>query len=104
MESNKRTEVKITFAKDNKEDKILVLSVVNASYIDGYKLSIHFNTGKNRVVDFSKFIATLSGTDYAAYQQTKHFKKFKIDQGNVVWGKNWDLIFPLWDLYSKKII
>lgn len=33
----------------------------------------------------------------------KNFKKFKIEYGNVVWGKDWDMIFPVYDLYLEKI-
>ena len=39
-----------------------------------------------------------------SYIEPKNFKKFTIEQGNVVWGKNWDMIFPIEDLYSPAII
>ena len=29
--------------------------------------------------------------------------RFTIDNGNIVWGKNWDLIFPVEHLYSGRI-
>lgn len=40
---------------------------------------------------------------YNSYLDEKKFKKFKVEMGNVVWGKNWDLVFPVQDLYSGAI-
>ena len=34
------------------------------------------------------------------YLDLKNFKKFKIDGGNIIWGKNWDLIFNPRKLYE----
>jgi len=31
------------------------------------------------------------------------FKKFKLEMGNIVWGKNWDMVFPVYNLYKGKI-
>ena len=36
---------------------------------------------------------------YNKYLKLSNFKKFYIDHGNIVWGKNWDLIFPIEKLY-----
>ena len=37
---------------------------------------------------------------YKSYLNENKFKKFKIEFGNIVWGKNWDLIFPIDKLYA----
>ncbi len=37
------------------------------------------------------------------YLDESEFKKFKIEDGNIVWGENWDLIFPVEQLYSGAI-
>ena len=37
---------------------------------------------------------------YNSYLNENKFKKFKIEFGNIVWGKNWDLIFPIDKLYA----
>lgn len=41
---------------------------------------------------------------YNRYVDPKNFKKFRIEHGNVVWGKNWDLVFPLEQLYSGTLV
>ena len=32
-----------------------------------------------------------------------NFKRFKIENGNIVLGNNWDMIFPVYDLYNGKL-
>lgn len=79
------------------------LEVKKATYLDGYRLSIAFSDGKNKVVDFSKFITHTNKQALTKYKSLSNFKKFKIEDGNVVWGQNWDLIFPVHQLYRGKI-
>ena len=81
----------------------ITLEVMNATYLDGYRLSIAFSDGKNKVVDFSKFITHTNKRALTKYKEVSNFKKFKIEHGNVVWGRNWDLIFPVHELYQGKI-
>ena len=40
---------------------------------------------------------------YNKYLDPRIFNRFTIDNGNVVWGKNWDLIFPIEQLHSGVI-
>ncbi len=83
--------------------RTLSIEVKKATYLDGYKISILFNDGKNKVVDFSDFISHNNKVALAKYKNLTTFKKFKIVDGNLVWGKDWDLIFPVWELYRGKI-
>ena len=79
------------------------ISVARAVYIDGYKLEVEFNDSKKHVVDFGNFLDTHSHPQYNKYKNPENFKKFRIENGNVVWGKDWDMIFPVYDLYQGKI-
>ncbi len=79
------------------------IEVKNATHLDGYRLSITFNDGKNKVVDFSQFIIHTNKQALTKYKEVSNFKKFKIEHGNLVWGRNWDLIFPIHQLYQGKI-
>ena len=76
--------------------------VVKADYLDGYKLRITFNDGKTNDIDFTEIIQNLKGY-YSKYQKSIYFKKFKIDDSNVVWGNDWDLIFPIDKLYKNTL-
>ena len=79
------------------------ISVSKAAYIDGYKLEVEFNDNKKHVVDFGNFLNTNSHPQYNKYKKPENFKKFKVENGNIVWGKDWDMIFPVYDLYQGKI-
>ena len=52
------------------------LEVKNATYLDGYRLSIAFSDGKNKVVDFSQFITHNNKQVLAKYKDVSNFKKF----------------------------
>jgi hypothetical protein len=48
-------------------------NVVNASYIESYKLEILFSNDKKRVVDFSAFLETHSHPQYNKYKKENNF-------------------------------
>ena len=57
-----------------------------------------------RVVDIGDFIRRHPHPQYNKYLDPRKFSRFTIDSGNVVWGKNWDLIFPIEQLYAGTIV
>jgi hypothetical protein len=46
-------------------------------------------------VDVGAFLKRHPHPQYNGYLDDKKFKKFKLEMGNIVWGKNWKLIFPI---------
>ncbi|MBO7623732.1 MAG: DUF2442 domain-containing protein [Bacteroidales bacterium] len=54
-----------------------------------------FNDGFTSTVDIGDFIRRHPHPQYNKYLDPKKFQTFSIENGNVVWGKNWDLIFPI---------
>ena len=81
----------------------LTIRVIDALYISNYKVLITFSDGKQQTVDFENFLKTNSHPQFAEYLDLKKFRKFKIERGNIVWGKDWDLIFPFEELHEGKI-
>ena len=79
------------------------LLVSNAKHVADFKIEIEFSDHKKRVVDFESFLLTHSHPQFNKYREQKNFLRFKIENGNLVWGKDWDLIFPVSDLYSGKL-
>jgi hypothetical protein len=78
------------------------IKIVKAQYIDGYNVLLTFSDGVEREIDFGFFLLSHPHPAWDKYREIKNFKKFKIENGNIVWGKNWDLIFEMWDLYKGK--
>lgn len=81
-------------------DKIIRL--IKASYLADYKIELLFDDNVVRQIDFGKFLNTHSHPQYNKYKKLSNFRKFKIERNNLVWGRNWDLIFDTWDLYKGK--
>lgn len=79
------------------------LAVVAAQYALDYKVRIMFSDGTWKSVDFEPFLFAFDRGYYDKYRKLPVFKNFKIDDGNIVWGKNWDLIFPVAQLHKGKI-
>ena len=78
--------------------------VVEAIYAGDLKVELVFSDKKRNVIDFENFFKTHSHPQYNKYRNPEQFKRFKIENGNVVWGKDWDMIFPVYDLYKGKIV
>ena len=81
-----------------------IMGVVSAKYVAPLKVELHFNDGIIKTVDVGAFIRKHPHPQYNSYLNENKFKKFKIEFGNIVWGKNWDLIFPLDKLYAGSLL
>jgi len=79
------------------------ITVTKANYLKDYTIELVFSDNTSQNVDFSIFFSTHSHPQYNKYKDIKKFKDFNIEDGNVVWGKNWDLIFPIHQLYQGKV-
>ncbi len=77
--------------------------VVRAEDLGNLQVRIFFSDEKSRRVDIGEFIRRNPHPQYNKYLDPKKFKKFTIENGNIVWGKNWDLVFPIEQLYSGRL-
>lgn len=50
------------------------------------------------------FIRRNPHPQYNKYLDQEQFKDFSIENGNIVWGKNWNLIFPIEQLHKGEIL
>ena len=87
--------------KNNPKNRII--SVITANYISGYLIEIGFNDNTVKTVDFGHFLEKHVHPQFKKYKNPEIFKQFKIETGNLIWGENWDLIFPVDQLYAGKI-
>ena len=86
---------------NNKTEKEINISVSSAVYLNNYKILLFFNNGQQRIVNFLPLFSKLTGA-YSKFCQPEYFKKFIVKKGNIYWGKNEDVIFPVHTLYSEK--
>jgi hypothetical protein len=67
-----------------------MLSIINANYKNGYKISLEFNDNKNGVVDLKDFILNGEIKPFKQLQDIEKFKKFKVDY-TLKWNNDLDL-------------
>jgi Protein of unknown function (DUF2442) len=82
------------------ETKEKVIFIVSASYVTDFIISIQFNTGEKKVVDFLPLFHKYVKGPNLKYFSIENFKKFIVKNGNIFWGKNEDVIFTLDLLYD----
>lgn len=83
--------------KKNEEIKI-----EQAYYLGGYIILLFFSNGKQKKVDFLPIFSKYVKGDFTKYITPSAFKKFIVANGNIYWGKNEDVIFPVHFLYANK--
>ncbi len=80
------------------------IHIINAMDLGNFQVLIIFSDNTRQTVDIGDFIRRHPHPQYNKYLDAKRFKKFSIENGNIVWGKNWDLIFPIEQLYEGNIV
>lgn len=78
------------------------LEVTDARYIGDFAIRIFFNDGSEKLADFKPFLTRSGHPSIKKYLNEETFKSFEIKNGNLNWN-DYDLIFPLADLYEGHI-
>lgn len=76
--------------------------IEDAKYLNDYKIELSFNDGKSNVIDFRDFLSKAKNPMTRKYLDISNFKKFSLDYGDLHWN-DFELCFPIWDLYSNNI-
>ena len=79
-----------------------VVRIGQVEYVPPYKLRLQFDDGHESLVDFATFLSQSKHPAVQAYHDRKRFRKFTVEDGFLHWN-NFDLVFPLADLYAGKI-
>jgi Protein of unknown function (DUF2442) len=64
------------------------INIVEADYIQDFKLLLKFSDGTFQKVDFGKFLEKHSHPQFNKYKDLDNFKSYKLEMGNIVWGEN----------------
>lgn len=79
------------------------LYITKAEDMGNLTVSLTFSDSTVQTVDIGDFIRRHPHPQYNKYLDPRKFRRFTIDNGNIVWGKNWDLIFPVEHLYAGRL-
>lgn len=92
--------MKITEEYQNQQ--IECLEIKSAIFIGDYSIRILFTDGYERIVNFKPFLTASLHPSIRKYLDDEIFKQFRIIDGNLNWN-NYDLIFPIDDLYHETL-
>lgn len=81
----------------------LAIHVTAAEYLSEYKILVKFNDDTQQVVDFADFLKANPHPQHDQYRDFGKFREFKIEKGTLVWGEDWDMIFPVEQLHAGHI-
>lgn len=89
---------------DYKESKsgLNPIKIESAKYLSDFAIRIKFNDGNERLVDFKPFLSKSLHPSIQKYLDENKFSNFLLTDGNLNWN-DYDLIFPLSDLYNGQI-
>lgn len=86
---------------DKNKDKEKIILVTSAQYVNDFKITLTFNDGKKRIIDFLPLFHKYVKGENLKYFNIERFKKFIVKNGNIYWGKNEDIIFTIDKLYDE---
>ena len=76
------------------------IEIIDAKDVGNLCVLLTFNDEVQQTIEIGAFIRKHPHPQYDRYLDPKKFAKFRIENRNIVWGKNWDLIFPLDELHE----
>ncbi len=79
-----------------------VVQIETVHRISGYKLNLRFSDGHESTVDFGPFLKAATHPAIRAYLDLKRFKNYTLEDGVLHWN-DFDLVFPMADLYAGRI-
>lgn len=84
------------------EYAVKTIRVVEANYLNEYIITVNFSDGTSQSIDFEDFLKHSRHPEIRKYLDKKSFRSFSIVNGNLNWN-DFDMIFPISDLYEGKI-
>ncbi len=88
--------------EEYREDYSKIVTNVKAEYLQNWRIKIQFDDGTEKTIDFKPFIEESNHPEIKKYLNETLFQDFDIVNGNLNWN-DYDMIFPVWDLYQGKI-
>ena len=79
------------------------LYITQAKDAGNLSVSLWFSDNTMQTINVGDFIRRHPHPQYNKYLDPKKFRRFTLENGNVVWGKNWDLMFPVEQLHAGTI-
>ncbi|MCX6155952.1 MAG: DUF2442 domain-containing protein [Candidatus Kapabacteria bacterium] len=82
--------------------EIKVISINSVDNLGDFVLRINFNDGASQLVNFKLFLKNSHHPSIRKYLNDTFFKQYEIVYGNLNWN-DYEMCFPIWDLYTGNI-
>lgn len=79
------------------------LMITEAHSVGNLTVEMTFNDNTTQQINIGDFIHHHPQPQYDKYLDEKEFSKLVLDDGNIVWGEDWDLVFPIEQLHAEAI-
>ena len=76
------------------------LYISRAEAVGNLSVNLFFNDNTSRIVNIGDYIRRHPHPQYNKYLDEKLFNTFQLEDGNIVWGEDWDLIFTIEQLHQ----
>lgn len=80
-----------------------LIQLSRAEAAGDHRLRLSFDDGHVVVVDFAPFLSASRHPDIRRYLEPVEFAKFTVEDGQLHWN-DFDLVFPVADLYAARIL
>lgn len=87
------------YTKQSEQENLFIME---AHYVGDFKISLTFNDGSTKRVNFKTFLEHAKHPAITKYRDEEKFKNFGIKDGNLDWN-DFDMCFPIGDLYKNEI-
>lgn len=94
--------MKIIVDYKDSETGLNQIKIDSAKYLSDYAIRIKFSDGSEKLVDFKPFLSKTLHPSIKKYLDENEFSNFSLSDGNLNWN-DYDLIFPISDLYNGRI-
>ena len=68
----------------------MILHVIDAKYIDGYKIKVFFNDGLEKIIDLKNYINSKKHTFFQPLKDIENFRNFNVKK-TLVWESGADI-------------
>ena len=79
-----------------------VVRIEGVRHVSDYELGLRFSDRHVSTVDFEPFLKSSAHPSIRAYLDLKRFQEFTLEDGVLHWN-DFDLVFPMADLYEGRI-
>ena len=80
----------------------MIVSINKAEYLGNFRIKIYFSDDKVEIIDFTHFLKNAKNPMTRKYLNENLFTSFEIKYGDLIWD-DFDMVFPIWDLYTNNI-